>query len=45
LHHDGIDSAGDEAQYLEAIELHLEAGEPIPVPTSDVDFVELETLV
>ena len=31
----------------EAIELHLEAmrevGEPIPVPTSDVDFVELET--
>ena len=29
----------------EAIELHLEAmlevGEPIPVPTSDVDFVEL----
>ena len=33
----------------EAIELHLEAmlevGEPIPVPTSDVDFVELETVV
>ena len=32
----------------EAIELHLEAmrevGEPIPVPTSDVDFVELETI-
>jgi len=32
----------------EAIELHLEAmmevGEPIPVPTSDVDFVELETV-
>jgi predicted RNase H-like HicB family nuclease len=33
----------------EAIELHLEAmlevGEPIPAPTSDVDFVELETVV
>ena len=32
----------------EAIELHLEAmlevGEPIPVPTSDVDFVELQTV-
>jgi predicted RNase H-like HicB family nuclease len=32
----------------EAIELHLEAmlevGEPIPVPTADVDFVELETV-
>ena len=32
----------------EAIELHLEAmrevGEPIPAPTSDVDFVELETV-
>ena len=32
----------------EAIELHLEAmlevGEPIPVPTSDVNFVELETV-
>jgi predicted RNase H-like HicB family nuclease len=32
----------------EAIELHLEAmlevGEPIPVPTSDVDFVELGTV-
>jgi predicted RNase H-like HicB family nuclease len=32
----------------EAVELHLEAmlevGEPIPVPTSDVDFVELETV-
>ncbi len=32
----------------EAIELHLEAmleaGEPIPVPTGDVDFVELETV-
>ena len=33
----------------EAIELHLEAmlevGEPIPAPTSDVGFVELETVV
>jgi predicted RNase H-like HicB family nuclease len=33
----------------EAIELHLEAmlevGEPIPIPTSDVDFVELQTVV
>jgi predicted RNase H-like HicB family nuclease len=33
----------------EAIELHLEAmlevGEPIPVPTADVDFVELQTVV
>jgi predicted RNase H-like HicB family nuclease len=32
----------------EAIELHLEAmlevGEPIPDPTSDVDFVELQTV-
>ena len=32
----------------EAMELHLEAmlevGEPIPVPTSDVDFVELQTV-
>jgi predicted RNase H-like HicB family nuclease len=32
----------------EAIELHLdamlEAGEPIPVPSSEVDFVELETV-
>ena len=32
----------------EAIELHLESmlevGEPIPIPTSDVDFVELETV-
>jgi predicted RNase H-like HicB family nuclease len=32
----------------EAIELHLEAmrevGEPIPTPTSDVDFVELQTV-
>jgi predicted RNase H-like HicB family nuclease len=32
----------------EAIELHLEAmlevGEPIPVPTTDVDFVELQTV-
>ena len=32
----------------EAVELHLEAmlevGEPIPVPTSDVDFVELQTV-
>ena len=32
----------------EAIELHLEVmqevGEPIPTPTSDVDFVELETV-
>ena len=32
----------------EAMELHVEAmlevGEPIPVPTSDVDFVELETV-
>ena len=32
----------------EAIELHLEAmlevGEPIPVPTSDVDYVELQTM-
>ena len=32
----------------EAIELHLEAmlevGQAIPVPTSDVDFVELQTV-
>lgn len=32
----------------EAVELHLEAmtevGEPIPKPTADVDFVELETV-
>jgi predicted RNase H-like HicB family nuclease len=32
----------------EAIELHIEAmrevGEPVPVPTSAVDFVELETV-
>jgi predicted RNase H-like HicB family nuclease len=32
----------------EAIELHLEAmlevGEPIPVPTADVDLVELQTV-
>jgi predicted RNase H-like HicB family nuclease len=32
----------------EAMELHLEAmfevGEPVPQPTSDVDFVELNTL-
>ncbi len=32
----------------EAIELHLEAmtevGEPIPTPTADVDFIELETM-
>lgn len=32
----------------EAVELHLEAmrevGEPIPTPTADVDFVELETV-
>jgi predicted RNase H-like HicB family nuclease len=32
----------------EAIELHLEAmrevGEPIPPPSADVDFVELETV-
>ena len=32
----------------DAIELHLvamlEVGEPIPVPTSDVDFVELQTV-
>jgi predicted RNase H-like HicB family nuclease len=32
----------------EAVELHLEAmkevGEPIPPPTADVDFVELETV-
>lgn len=32
----------------EAIELHLEAmreaGEPIPEPASDVDFVELQTV-
>lgn len=33
----------------EAIELHLEAmrevGDPVPEPTSDVDFVELESAV
>jgi predicted RNase H-like HicB family nuclease len=32
----------------EAIELHIEAmrevGEPVPVPSSDVDFVEIETV-
>jgi len=32
----------------EAVELHLEAmrevGEPIPEPTADVDFVELQTI-
>jgi predicted RNase H-like HicB family nuclease len=32
----------------EAVELHLETmrevGEPIPPPTADVDFVELETV-
>jgi len=32
----------------EAVELHLETmrevGEPIPPPTADVDFVELETI-
>jgi predicted RNase H-like HicB family nuclease len=33
----------------EAVALHLEAmrevGEPIPVPTTDIDFVELEAVV
>ena len=48
LHHDGSTLQETKHNIREAIELHLEAmrevGEPIPVPTSDVDFVELETV-
>jgi predicted RNase H-like HicB family nuclease len=44
----GISLEETKRNIREAVELHLEAmlevGEPIPSPTADVDFVELETV-